>query len=423
MDEQKKISERDADTKEQTPENVLAVAEKSLPVANYISRVPLQAGESTDKDATTVQELILARSLGNVIKLYTSMLKEEGEISIKNLVFSGNIIVNKNFQDIQLFIKNQQFQETCKEFSSFEIDLEQILIDFKEFALVMDEFFDFLKINVPSIVFLHNADGFLSRAYKAKETSSFTAFIMRFFRFFAEKNVTHDKIVLIILSDNPRTFDKRLLNVIDFTIDVDAPSKEEREFYLKHLLEPENGIDFGMIATEMDGWSWNDIEGFAKHVIMQKHAKELKEMSTKFLLDAMHGENSLEEFVPPSIKSLKQASSRRTEDDGSHGIAIAGNRRDGDAMANGSAQQFPVPSSGDPFKELLWQSAAEEDYDTLVRILDHLENGVFMQEDRGYLAKYPFLLLDDILTAKRKLDAAKNKIDVIKKHFKGARNP
>lgn len=92
-------------------------------------------------------------------------------------------------------------------------------------------------------------------------------------------------------------------------------------------------------------------------------------------------------------------------------------------MANGSAQQFPVPSSGDPFKELLWQSAAEEDYDTLVRILDHLENGVFMQEDRGYLAKYPFLLLDDILTAKRKLDAAKNKIDVIKKHFKGARNP
>lgn len=422
MDEQKKDSTKDADIKDTTPDTVIAATEKSLPVATYISRVQLQVGESADKEATTVQELILTRRLSNFIKLYASMLKEESEPSIKNLVFSGNVIVNKNFQDIQLFIKNQQFQDACKDFSSFEIDLEQVLIDFKEFALMMDDFFDFLKMNVPSIVFLHNADAFLSRAYKGKETGQFTTFTMRFFRFFAEKNVKHDKIVLVVLSDNPRSYEKRLLNVIDFTIDVDAPVKEEREFYLKHLLEPEEGIDLGMIAAEMEGWTWTDIDAFAKHIIMQMQAKELKEISTKFLLDAMHGENGMEEFVPPSVKAAKHASPHWADDDGSHATTIAASRRDGEVAVNAPVQQMPVQASSDPFKELLWQAAAEDNYDAIVRVLDHLENGVFMQEDRVYLARYPFLLLDDILTAKRKLDAAKNKIDMIKKHFKGARN-
>lgn len=73
----------------------------------------------------------------------------------------------------------------------------------------------------------------------------------------------------------------------------------------------------------------------------------------------------------------------------------------------------------DPFKEVLWESAADRDYDAIARVLEHMEKGLFMQEDRAYLARYPFLLHDDILTAKRKLDAAKNKIDVIKKHFRG----
>jgi hypothetical protein len=423
MDEQKKMYERAADTKEESTDNVLAAAEKSLPVANYISRVQLQGGETPGKDATTVQEMILARSLGNIIKLYASMLKDEGNNPIQNLVFSGNVIVNKDFQEIRLFMKNQQLQDASKDFSSFEIDLEQIIIDFKEFALVMEDFFDFLKMNVPSIVFLHNADGFLSKAYKARETSSFTAFTMRFFRFFAEKNVKHDKIVFVILADTPKTFDRRLLNAIDFTLDVDAPAREEREYYLKHLFEPENAIDYAVIATEMDGWTWNDIECFAKHVMMQKHAKELAEMSTKFLLDAVHGENGLEEFMAPSIKALKQAARHKDDDESGHVSKTSSNRRDGEVVPGKSMPALPVQSSGDPFKELLWQSAAEDDYDTLVRVLDHLENGMFVQEDRIYLARYPFLLLDDILTAKRKLDAAKNKIDMIKKHFKGARNP
>nr|MDO8110232.1 hypothetical protein [Candidatus Sigynarchaeota archaeon] len=224
---------------------------------------------------------------------------------------------------------------------------------------------------------------------------------------------------LVVVSDNPKTIDKRLLNSIDFMVDMDVPTREEREFYLKHLFEPEASVNFAMITDEMDEWTWGDIESFAKHAMIQKQSMEMKELSTKFLLDALHGENGLDRFDPPSVKLQKGLSRSKIDDDEPRGTTSTAAKKEPPIMANAS---IPASSPGrpdDPFKELLWQSAAEQDYDALIRTLDHLEKGVYVQEDRSLLFRYPFLLEDEVLVAKRKLEAAKNKIDMIKKHFKG----
>jgi hypothetical protein len=167
----------------------------------------------------------------------------------------------------------------------------------------------------------------------------------------------------------------------------------------------------------MDGWTWGDIEAFAKHAMLQKQARELKDLSAKFLLDAMHGGNDLDRFAPPSSMYAPSSANQRGDEPSQRVQAqIPAPAANGiqASLAGGIAQLVD-----DPFKELLWESAADREYDAVARVLDHMEKGVFIHEDRVCLARYPFLLHDDILTAKRKLDAAKNKIDIIKKHFRG----
>jgi SpoVK/Ycf46/Vps4 family AAA+-type ATPase len=257
----------------------------------------------------------------------------------------------------------------------------------------------------------------LSRSFKVKESSSAAAFIIRFTQFIVERVFQRDKLVLVIVADNPRAMERRFINTVDFTVDIDLPTREERELYLKHLLSPESTVDFSLVTSEMEGWTWGDIEAFAKHAMLQKQARELKDISAKFLLDAMRGDNDLDRFTAPSSRFATRNVNPRSDEP-----ALAVPAQPPAPVTSGIQANYtsliPQPVD-DPFKELLWESAADREYDVVVRVLEHLEKGVFMQEDRACLARYPFLLHDDILTAKRKLDAAKNKIDVIKKHFRG----
>ncbi len=417
MDEPRKAPAGEDAAKLEKPAIVLAPAEKGQPVSSYISRVQAQAAGAGEKGASSLQELACAKGLAKILGFYSTLSVQEGAEGNKNLVYHGNVVINKGQHGIDVTTRALQVPGTLKDVSLFEIDMDRILVDFKEFALIMDDFFDFLRINVPSIVFLHNADAFLSRSFKVKESSSAATFIIRFTQFIVERVFQRDKIVLVIVTDNPRAMERRYLNTVDFTVDVDLPTRDERELYLKHLLSPEGTVDFSLVSSEMEGWTWGDIEAFAKHAMLQKQAKELKDVSAKFLVDAMHGDNDFDEFVPPSSRFSSQKASQRGDEPeprvqaqppapGPSGIQAG--------LAGGIQQLVD-----DPFKEVLWESAADRDYDAIARVLEHMEKGLFMQEDRAYLARYPFLLHDDILTAKRKLDAAKNKIDVIKKHFRG----
>jgi hypothetical protein len=417
MDEPRKAPAGDDAAKLEKPAIVLPPTEKGQPVSPYITRVQAPVAGGGESSASTLQELAFAKGLGKVLGFYSTLIVQEGAEANKNMVYHGNVVVNKDHHGIDVSTRTLKVPGGLKDVSLFEIDMDRILVDFKEFALQMDDFFDFLRINVPSIVFLYNAEAFLSRAFKVKESSSAAIFIIRFTQFIVERVFQRDKLVLVIVTDTPRAMEKRFLNTVDFTVDIDLPTKEEREFYLKHLLSPEATVDFSLVTSEMDGWTWGDIEAFAKHAALQKQAKELKDVSAKFLLDAMRGDNDLDRFTQPSSKFAAPTVNQRGNDPvprvpaqppapGSNGMQAG--------MMGGILQPMD-----DPFKELLWESAADREYDSVARVLEHMEKGVFVQEDRVCLARYPFLLHDDILIAKRKLDAAKNKIDIIKKHFRG----
>ncbi|MBN2153805.1 MAG: hypothetical protein JW839_20270 [Candidatus Lokiarchaeota archaeon] len=416
MDEPGKAPTGEDAAKLTRPAISLPPAEKGQPVSSYITRLQLPGGAIGEKGASTLQELAFVKGLTKILGFYSTLAVSEVAEGSKNLVYHGNVLVDKGHHGIDVSTKALQLAGASKEMLIFEVDMDRILVDFKEFALAMDDFFDYLRINVPSIVFLHNADTFLARSFKVKESSSASSFIIRFTRFIVEREFLRDKLVLVIVTDNPHAVDRRFLNTVDFTVDVDMPTRDERELYLKHLLSPEGPVDFSLVSSEMDGWTWGDIEGFAKHAMLQKQTKELKDVSAKFLLDAIHGENDLDEYIPPSSRFTAPKGNQRGDEPTTRAPVQP------QAPGPGSIQSSPVSGVqrvvDDPFKEVLWESAADRDYDAIARAIEHMEKGVFMQEDRACLARYPFLLHDDLLTAKRKLDAAKNKIDVIKKHFR-----
>ncbi len=417
MDEPRKAPTGEDAAKLEKPAIVLPPAEKGQPVSSYISRVQAPGAGAGERGASTLQELTFAKGLGKILAFYGTLAAQEKTEGNKNVMYHGNVVINKDRHSIDVSTGVIQVPGAFKDASVFEIDMDRILVDFKEFALLMDDFFDFLRINVPSIVFLHNAEAFLSRSFKTKESSSAAAFIIRFTQFIVDRVFQRDKLVLVIVVDNPRAIENRFFNTVDFTVDIDLPTREERELYIKHLLSPEVTIDFSLASSEMEGWTWGDIEAFAKHAMLQKQARELKDVSAKFLLDAVHGDNGLDRFTPPSNRFTSRTVNQRSDE--STQRAPAQPPTPGSSVIQaGLVGGIPQPVD-DPFKELLWESAADREYDMVVRVLEHLEKGVFMQEDRACLAKYSFLLHDDILTAKRKLDAAKNKIDVIKKHFRG----
>jgi hypothetical protein len=422
MDEPRKALASESEAKVDKAAAVLPPAENGQPVSTYISRVNPARLNGDGNETSSLQDLAFAKGLGKILAFYATLVTKDGDEPRKNIMFHGNVVINKNHHGIDVSTRTLQVPIEAKDILAFEIDMDRILVDFKEFALMMDDFFDYLRLNVPSIVFLHNADAFLSRSFKVKESSSAASFIIRFTKFIVERIVQRDKIILVIVVDNPRVMEKRFSNTVDFTIDVDLPSPEERTVYLKHLLHPDAAVDFTLASSEMNGWTWGDIEAFTKHALLQKQSKGLKEISAKFLLDAIHGENDLDGFTLPSAR-LVSVPGRGKEDDEER--RATGNTT---TWASGSGGQLTRPfltstplnqATEDPFKEMLWEEAADREYDTVARVLDHMDKGVFLQEDRTCLARYPFLLHDDILTAKRKLDAAKNKIDLIKKHFKG----
>ena len=419
MDKPRKAPAGEDATKLEKPAMALPPAEKGQPVSSYISRVQSRCAAASEKGVSNLQELAFAKGLAKILAFYGTLVVQEGGGGNKNIVYHGNVVVNKNHHGIDVSTGELKIPGAFKEVSMFEVDMDKILVDFKDFALMMDDFFDFLRINVPSIVFLHHADAFLSRSFKVKESSSAATFIIRFSQFIVNRVFQRDKLVLVIVTDNPRAIEPRYLNTVDFTVDIDLPKREERELYLHHLLSPEGTVDFSIVSGEMEGWTWGDIEAFAKHAMLQKQVKELKDVSAKFLLDAMHGDNDLDEFIPPSTRFTTQKAKHRGDE---HEPRAPHQQQQPVLVPSGILAN---PASGiqqlvdDPFKEVLWESAADRDYDAIARVLEHMDKGVFMQEDRACLAMYPFIIHDDILTAKRKLDAAKNKIDMIKRHFRG----
>lgn len=417
MDEPRKAPAGDNAAKMEKPAVAFQPAEKGQPVSAFVTRLQPLPPSNDGKGASTLQELAFVKGLGKILGFYATLALQEGEGANKNLVYHGNVVINKDHHGIDVSTGTLQVPASFKDMSLFEIDLDRILVDFKEFAVVMDDFFDFLRLNVPSIVFLRNADAFLSKAFKVKDSSSASAFIVRFTQFIVNRVFQRDKVVLVIVTDNPRAMERRFLNTIDFTIDIDVPTKEERELYLKHLLSPESTADLALVASEMEAWTWGDIEAFAKHASLQKQIKGLKDISAKFLLDAIRGDNDLDRFARPSSKLNLPIASPRGDDPAPVAMVQQPARATNGIQTTIAAGIQPL--ADDPFKELLWESAADREYDAVARVLDHMEKGMFMQEDRMIIARYPFLLHDDILTAKRKLDAAKNKIDVIRKHFKG----
>ncbi len=90
-----------------------------------------------------MQELAFAKGLGKILAFYTTLVAQEGAEGNKNLVYHGNVVVNEGHHGIGVPTKTLRAPGAFKDASVLEIDMDRILVDFKEFALLMDELLRF----------------------------------------------------------------------------------------------------------------------------------------------------------------------------------------------------------------------------------------------------------------------------------------
>lgn len=325
----------------------------------------------------------IARFYDQIIKV--PMDKHPG----RNLRYSGIVLVEREQQDVEDIIAVHLAGSTHPTAPVYRF-VPALLHEGKmgnEHAV--PETIEFLKVNAPILV-VASDDG--SESFR------------QFSNDIAINGFLDDKIASVLLVESIESTDKKIKARADFIFSIIHPTFDERVFYLKYLLGSDRGIDHGIIVKEMEGWTWDDIEKFCKHIAFHQQAIGVDGLSTSFLLDLLHGNDDRDPFMPPSRASKGKP---------------VGSRDTPPAKEASSTPRVVVPSSfHDPFKEQLWQVAASTDHDVLSSMLDRLERGTITPEDQRLLSRYPFMLEEDPVVARKLLDAAKNKVDLLAKTFK-----
>ncbi|MFX0099941.1 MAG: hypothetical protein ACFFCS_10180 [Candidatus Hodarchaeota archaeon] len=377
---------------------------------------------SVEKDETIhddpVHEIQVFKRIEKLLNFYLQKMEESAEKPDNNLNFTGNLLINKNHQDINFIVKNLDRIINKKYVNVMIIDMEKVVLNLKEFLSIQDAFFEYIALNHSVIILIRNFDLLLIRSKIHDQNSSLRNVITKFLSFLKTKEITKERNIALAFIDSLEGMVPSLMSLFDYHVDLALPTREDRDFFLKYLFINEVDVNFSIISKEMENWTWNDIENFAKHVIFEQTTNSIEKISTKFLLDLLFGENNFEKFIPPSKKMKGKAVEQE--------LIEAAISKTIDAYSSGAggkiASRQPTGEQGttldDPFKKQLWQVAASKDYDAILKALDNLEKGIIEEEGRVLFSRYPFIIMEEPFDAKKKLDSSKKKLELINKNFK-----
>lgn len=380
------------------------------PISEFIIRLPRPKKQQSEGGAP-VLEVNVIKKLAKILRYYKQIIDSSNNQSPSVQKLTGTILIASHFQDYSFIIDHIQHHESGPSINCIEMDLGRIMLKMDAFNEVFEDAIEYFKISSPLILLMVNGDSlFLKR--QPSPLKGITEGDIAGLRFFLRnKRLFKEKIITVFFSNEPWKLSRDIYNSIDFILDIDVPDDHDKELFLKYLFNDPTLV-MRVIAREMNGWSWNDIELFYKKAMMEKEVQGLKSITVKFLLDIINGENDQEIFIPPS-KKYQEGN-------------LAPTRAPREANPVNEPSTPPMESSrevgcsiiNDPFREQLWQVAASRDYELLLQVLDRIERGILMDEDRKTISKYPFLLIEEPIEAKKKLDSAKAKVEMLKKKFK-----
>ncbi|MHA1717877.1 MAG: hypothetical protein ACTSXP_19725 [Promethearchaeota archaeon] len=398
--------------------------ESSSLFSQYLYEVRLEGVMEPSKTLNKMSEIFIARKLKKILKFYEGLFSERSDVSMGILDFTGNILVNKFFQGRKFFIKVLSSIDVARVFRVYEIRLESIILNFKEFSGMIDEFFNYLRLLGPAIFVVYSIDLFFRRFENKKINFQYNKTIIRFLDFIKNKDLSREKFITIGLVDDVSILNSSFLSSMDFILDFQVPTKDERVLFLKMMLEDHEDLKYVIIANEMKGWTWGDLELFMKRLMLERQLNPDVPISTRFILDIIQGTNNVEKFIPfwKELGDHKVSDYRFifNKDSGTVGEQSPGIKKGDDksspAAGVGKGSK-PIHDSRDPFIEQLWQDAASRHYKDLLLALDRLEKGTILPEDRVLFSLYPFILQDEPFDAKRKLEYAKKRIEMVTKIF------
>jgi hypothetical protein len=410
MENQNTDSITDGTDTDQKNDVDVAVAGKDRAITAFVSRIPPQEGAEEATGEGGVRNIRVVEKIARIFEYYTKLAgKKDGEMD-KNLQFTGTIIIEDHSQTSG-FIKNQIAKVSKNlSFSLLEVKGDRVVMNRKEFSAMLDDFSDYMKACAPAIVFLSNMDVIFAKNGPGRENTIITGISAGITSFLASQRANSDRIITVVFTEDIAQLQARLVATADFLMHVDVPSKDDREFFLRYLFAPEKDTDFKAVAAEMEGWTWTDLERFAKKARVDNVMTGLETLSTGFLLDSIRGNNGLDPFTPQGMVDRDTRSGAQADSTTPRGSST-------DEIITQPLGTAKVIEQS-PFSEQLWQTAASCDYEPLAKALEHLASGTAGENDRAVLARYPVVLADDTETARLKLDAAKARIDALLTTFK-----
>nr|MDO8115634.1 hypothetical protein [Candidatus Sigynarchaeota archaeon] len=353
----------------------------------------------------------------NVISYYASIIKEEEPDKNNNFHFSGNVALLTNHQDIGFLLNSLVVKSNERGFTAFTADARDIISATEPVELYRDVI-EPVTLHPPSIVVITNAELILANKPDEMIGKHARKFARELRRFIVDKNFKFDKMILVLHVDEIENVDPRMVNSLDISFDIDKPTQKERESYLHHLFPANGETSFSIVSKEMDGWTWNDIKAFAKRVVLHVHKTGSSEITLKSFMDLLLGDDGTERYVPPSMIFSQRSKGAPAE--GATNVWISRPPGSNDEIQNKKNVLLTdsVQDLCNPFKEQLFQQAAANDYDILTKILERLERQVILPSDKPFLMKYPFLLNEEVSIVKKKLDGAKQRVEVLKQNLK-----
>ncbi|MHA1792695.1 MAG: hypothetical protein ACTSVI_08630 [Promethearchaeota archaeon] len=377
------------------------------------SRVSLENKEGAESQDQAIESLNVSTKLLKILNFYSNLSEKKYDFSQGRLSFTGNILIIKEFQDLDFILDMISSSGTIENMSLIETDFSKILVNVGVMKDKATNLFTSIKINAPVINLVKNVEIFLGK--KSGNLNEDLILIQTsILNYFSSILYEKDKIINIILADDENELDPRLISVIDFTLNVNLPEIHEISAYLDYLLGKSDNLNTEIIARLMEGWTWNDVKAFSKFCIMHHALGNIQAMDTNFLMKLIRGSEGFPKFTSASSRVKNKVNVKEnfgTDKSNEASFVPKTEQVHFNPILKDSKQKMVF---SDIFQEQLWQLAADQDYNKIIEVLDNLENGIVRDQDRKLIAVYPFLISEDPLEAKKKLEAAKAKIDYIK---------
>lgn len=214
-------------------------------------------------------------------------------------------------------------------------------------------------------------------------------------------------------------------NIFDLFIKIPFLNNIERETFLKDFSESNSKIvfDINTIVNYTEDWEVNDLKHLLKMGIFKHFINaDLNDISNEVTDTLINLIESGEFIISNTFKRSDTRNSINFKQDfqinQKQPIEAIEHQKESSEKKDDYINQIRDESISEFMLNQLYENAASKNYSELLIIIDKLNKKEVLEDnDRKFLAKYPFILNDSPNIAQINLEKAKKRIDLIKRAF------